>query len=458
VREIRKTLDDDAKTPQFIETVHRRGFRFIGKVVRRREEESQKAKVGKQKSKREEFSSVPSSQFALPNKPSLIVLPFINMSNDPEQEYFSDGITEDITTDLSRIGSLFVISRNSAFTYKGKTATAQDVSREMGVRYILEGSVRKAGGRIRITAQLIDATTDHHLWSQRYDRPLQDIFALQDEVVQKIVTTLKLQLTLQEQGYIVHKHTDNLEAYDAYLRGLEAYNRHTKEALTQARQLLEQAITLDPQYAAAYAQLSRTLTWEGMRPWGQYPQDLERALVLAQQAVALDDSLPGAHEALAFACTYKKQYAQAITAAKRAIALAPNNAEGYAELAHTLLFVGQPEEVINLVEKAMRLNPRHPFHYLSFLGMAHLLTRRYEEALAALQSATLRIPNHPPAHLHLLVTYSEIGRNLEARAELEEIRRINPNVSLGFYRRVMVFKDPVSLERYLSALRKAGLK
>jgi adenylate cyclase len=394
----------------------------------------------------------------LPDKPSLIVLPFVNMSNDPEQEYFSDGITEDITTDLSRIASLFVILRNSAFTYKGKTAKAQDISREMGVRYILEGSVRKAGGRIRITAQLIDAMTDRHLWSQRYDRLLQDIFALQDEVVQKIVTTLKLQLTLQEQGYIVRKHTDNLEAYDAYLRGLEAYNRYTKEALTQARQLLEQAIALDPQYAAAYAQLSRTLTWKGIRPWGQYPQDLERALVLAQQAVALDDSLPGAHEALAFANTYKKQYEQAITAAKRAIALAPNNAEGYAELAHTLLFAGQPEEVINLVEKAMRLNPRHPFHYLSFLGMAHLLARRHKEALAALQSATLRNPNHPPAHLHLLVTYSDLGRDAEARAELEEIRRINPNVSLEFYRRVMVFKDPVYLERYLAALRKAGLR
>src|SRR5437867_5509486 len=186
---------------------------------------------------------------SLPDKPSIIVLPFVNMSNDPEQEYFSDGITEDITTDLSRISSLFVISRNSAFTYKGKAAKAQDVSREMGVRYILEGSVRKAGGRIRITAQLIDATTDHHLWSQRYDRPLQDIFVLQDEIVQKIVTTLRLQLTLQEQGWVVRKHTDNLEAYDAFLRGVEYLFRFTKEANTQARQQYEKAITLDPRYA-----------------------------------------------------------------------------------------------------------------------------------------------------------------------------------------------------------------
>jgi adenylate cyclase len=361
-------------------------------------------------------------------------------------------------TALSQLASLFVIARNSAFTYKGKAVKVQEIGRELGVRYVLEGSVRKTHDQVRITAQLIDAATESHLWAQRYDRPLKDIFALQDEIVQKIVTTLKLQFTLREQGDLVRKTTDNLEAYDAYLRGLEAYNRYTKEALTQARQLFEQAIALDPQYAEAYARLSRTLTWESMRPWGQYPQELERALVLAQQAVALDDSLPGAHEALAFAYTYKKQYEQAITVAKRAIALAPNNAEGYAELAHTLLFAGRPEEVIGLIEKAMRLNPRHPFHYLSFLGMAHVLAKRYEEALAALQSATLRDPNHPPAHLHLLVSYSELGRDEEARAELAEIRRINPNVSLEFYRRVMVFKDPASLERYLAALHKAGLK
>src|SRR6185295_7282294 len=191
-------------------------------------------------------------------KPSLVVLPFDNMSQDPAQDYFSDGITEDITTDLSRLSSLFVIARNSAFTYKGKAVKVQDVSREMGVRYVLEGSVRKANDQVRITAQLIDATTGGHLWSERYDRPLKDVFALQDEIVQKIVTTLKLQITLTEQGHIVRKTTDNLEAYDFLLRGLESGNRSTKEANAQARQLYEKAIALDPQYAEAYARLSRT--------------------------------------------------------------------------------------------------------------------------------------------------------------------------------------------------------
>src|SRR5207249_9810095 len=194
----------------------------------------------------------------LPDKPSIVVLPFVNMSNDPDQEYFSDGLTEDLTSDLSKISSLFVIARNSAFTYKGKAVKVQDVSKELGVRYVLEGSVRRADDQVRITAQLIDATTGGHLWSERYDRPLKNLFALQDEIVQKIVTTLKLQLTLWEQGILVRKTTDNLEAYDYYLRGVEYVYRTTKEANAQARQMYEKAIELDPQYAVAYVALGWT--------------------------------------------------------------------------------------------------------------------------------------------------------------------------------------------------------
>src|SRR5262249_42326774 len=203
------------------------------------------------------------SPLPLPNKPSIVILPFVNMSNDPEQEYFSDGITEDITSSLSKISSLFVISRSSAFTYKRKAVKVQDISREMGVRYVLEGSVRRASDRVRVSVQLIDATTDHHLWAERYDRPLTDIFAVQDEIVRHILTTLKLQLTLDGQGYAVRKRTDNMEAYDCYLRGVESYYRMSKEDNLCARQMYEKAIALDPQYAEAHAQLSRTyfLEW-----------------------------------------------------------------------------------------------------------------------------------------------------------------------------------------------------
>ena len=198
----------------------------------------------------------------LPDKPSLVVLPFANISNDPSQDYFSDGITEDITTDLSRLSSLFVISRNTAFFYKGKAVKLPDLSKELGVQYVLEGSVRRADGQVRITAQFIDATQDRHLWAERYDRPLKDIFAVQDEIVRKIVTTLKLQLTLMEQGYIVRKSTENLEAYDYYLRGVESlwrgWRETRKEANIQARQLFEHATELDPTYAEAYSLLGGT--------------------------------------------------------------------------------------------------------------------------------------------------------------------------------------------------------
>src|SRR3989442_11149293 len=303
------------------------------------------------------------------------------MSKDPDQEYFSDGLTEVLTGELSKISSLFVIARNSAFTYKGKAVKVQDVGREMGVRYVLEGSVLKADGQVRITAQLIDATTGYHLWSERYDRPLQDILTLQDEVVRKIVTTLGLQLSVQEQGYIIRKHTDNLEAYDAFLRGVEYFWRLTKEATAQARQMFEKALALDPQYAEAYASLSETYYLEWVWRWSANPQTLERALALAQQAVALDDSLPAAHSLLSIAYAQQQQYEQAIAEGERSIALDPNNADSYASQAEALIWAGRPEEALRAVAQAMRLNPHYPPWYLIELGGAYRFTGRYAEAI-----------------------------------------------------------------------------
>ncbi|MBI3757040.1 MAG: tetratricopeptide repeat protein [Deltaproteobacteria bacterium] len=341
----------------------------------------------------------------LPDKPSIVVLPFANMSEDSKQDYFSDGITEDLTSSLSKISSLFVIARNSAFTYKGKAVKVQDVSQEMGVRYVLEGSVRKADNQVRITAQLIDATTGEHLWAERYDRPLTDIFALQDEVVQKIVTTLKLQLTLQEQGYLVHKTTDNLEAYDAYLRGRESSGRFTKEANAEARQLFERAVALDPAYAEAYARLGYTYYIEWGWQWSQDPQALERAGALAQQALALDDLLPIAHSLLSIVHARKQQYDQAITEGERAIALDPNNAESYAQQSNTLNFAGKPEEALRSIEQAIRFSPHYPVLYLFWLSWAYQLTGRYAEATVAYKQVLVRNPNFLAAHLNLAVSY-----------------------------------------------------
>ena len=395
----------------------------------------------------------------LPDKPSIAVLPFTNMSGDPEQEYFSDGITDTLITDLSKLSELFVIARHSVFTYKGKAITVAEVSRELGVRYVVEGSIQKAGDRVRINTQLIDATTGGHLWAERYDRELEDIFALQDEIVQKIVTTLKLQLPLVEQGIQVRKSTDNLEAYDSYLRGLGYFSRYTKETNIQARQMFEKAIELDPQYATAYMSLSYTYWTEWAIGWNQDPQALERASELAQRAIALDDSLPAAHLLLGEVYLWKdRQHEQAITEGERAIALDPSFADAYVELAHILTYAGRPEEAIGLVQKARRLNPRYPFHYLWVLGRAYQLTGRYEEALPILKKVLTHSSDFLPAYGDLVVIYSELGREEEARAAAAAIMRIAPHSSQEFWRQMMPWKDQAVAERFFAAGRKAGLK
>jgi tetratricopeptide (TPR) repeat protein len=253
--------------------------------------------------------------------------------------------------------------------------------------------------------QLIDATTGYHLWSEQYDRPLTDIFTLQDEIVQKIVTTLKLQLTLQEQGWIVRKHTNNLEAYDAFLRGVEYFSRYTKEAAAQARQLYEKAIALDPQYADAYAWLSYTYWREYVFRWSTDPQTLERALTLVHQALTLDDSLPIAHSLLGYVQAQKQQYDQALAEGERAIALDPNNADSYARQADVLNLAGRFEDALRLMEQAIRLNPRYPPWYLVELGVAYHSTGRYAEAITVLQEAIDRNPNMGLPHDALVHGY-----------------------------------------------------
>ena len=343
---------------------------------------------------------------AMPNAPSIVVLPFINLSSDPEQEYFSDGITEDLTSRLSKLAGLGVISRNTAFTYKGKAVKVQEVSKELGVRYVLEGSVRKAGDQVRVTAQLIDATTDQHLWAERYDRPLQDIFALQDALVHKIVTTLQLQLSVRERGYLVRK-TENVEAYDAFLRGVAYFTGLTRERNAQERQLFEQAVTLEPTYAEAYAFLAGTYRVEWNNRWSQDPQVLERAFELAQQALALDDTLPTAYVVLGWIYWEKLQYEPALAAIERGIAREPSNAHNYAVQGEILRSMGRPEEALRSLEQAMRLNPRHPGWYLGTLGGAYIMTGRYAEAIPVLNTRILRGPRAQGGYLALADAYRQ---------------------------------------------------
>jgi adenylate cyclase len=405
-----------------------------------------------------EPASVERMAFPLPEKPSIAVLPFTNMSGDPKQEYFSDGLTEDLITDLSKISGLFVIARNSVFIYKGKTVKIAEVGRELGVRYVLEGSVRKAGDRVRITAQLVDATTEGHLWAERYDRELKDIFSLQDEVAQKIVAVLAVKLTEDEEKRLVRKYTDSMEAYDSFLQGLEYKNRYTKEANVQARQMYEKAIDLDPGFAAAYAFLGLTHFHEWSLGWTQDPRSLEQAFELAQRAIALDDSLPQAHAILGEVYLWKKQHEQAIAELEKTIALNPNDADGIARLGNILNWTGYPEKAIGLVKKAMRLNPVHPVWYLWNLGHAYFLTGRFEEAIETLKRVLGRNPGFLAAHVYLTVSYSELGRHEEARAQAAEVRKLNPQTtSTEAWRQRIPYKDQAASERLFDGLRKAGV-
>jgi adenylate cyclase len=402
-----------------------------------------------------EIASTVRMAFPLPDKPSIAVLPFDNLSGDPQQEYFSDGMTDDLITDLSKVSGILVIARNSTFTYKGKAINVQQIGRELGAQYVLEGSVRKAGNRVRINAQLIDAKSGGHLWAERYDRDLKDVFAVQDEVTAKIVSALKVTLTEGEREQIAEMYTDSLEAYDFYLRALESGNRFTKDSNAEARKMLENAIKLDPEYALAYSKLGFTYLMDWIFGWRHDPGSIEEAFQMAQKALKLEKSLSSAHSLLGHVYLWKKQHALAIAEKEKAIALNPSNADLYADLGEILTWAGRPEEAIDLVEKAMRLNPRYPIYYLFGLGHAYFLTNRYEEAITTFKRVVNRNPNFWPASVYLAATYTKLGQEDEARAEAQRVFNADDGLSIDDWEKRLPYKDESVLEEVLDALRKA---
>ena len=395
----------------------------------------------------------------LPDKPSIAVLPFVNMSGDPEQEYFSDGITEEIITALSKTPKLFVIARNSTFTYKGKAVKVQQVGRELGVKYVLEGSVRTAADEVRITAQLVDAQTGRHLWAERYNRELKDIFAIYDEITMKILTALQVKLTAGEGAHYYGKGTDNIEAYLKLLQGYEYLRRINKESNFLARKIAEEAITLDPEFGAAYRLLGFTHWLDALLRWGKSPGDsLTSAEILARKALSIDNSDAGAHSLLGYVYVLKRQHDKATAEGERAVALDPNASNNLATLAFILNFAGRPEEAIRLYKKAVRLDPiPSPIYYLQ-MGHIYRNAERYEEAISELKKVVHRNPDNLLAHVHLAASYGSLGREEDARAEAAEVLRIDSNFSSEHFAKKLPYKKKADTERLIEGLRKAGLK
>jgi adenylate cyclase len=404
-----------------------------------------------------------SRPLALPDKPSIAVLPFQNMSGDPEQEYFADGMVEDIITALSRFKSLFVIARNSSFTYKGKAVDIKQVGRELGVRYVLEGSVRKAGNRLRITAQLVEAETGNHLWAERYDRVLMDVFAIQDEAARTIAAMLTAHVNKAEVERTLLKPPLSWEAYDYYMRAANTFTSYWSsyevEEVYEARRLLERSISLDPKYARAYAMLSNTHTTVWAQPLdGDYlnPAALVRACELASKAVRLDPGLPQAHALLGMALNWMHQHDASLEAFEKAIALNPNYTDW--RFASALVLAGEPTRAIRAVEAHMRLDPFYLPTAPSWLGLSYYLLNQYQKALSALRECATRAPNLRGGHVLLAATYAQMGRLEEARAETAEVLRLEPRYTIqGTQSRLYGFKLAEHAEHLFDGLRKAGL-
>ncbi|MDF0698549.1 adenylate/guanylate cyclase domain-containing protein [Rhizobium sp. MC63] len=391
-------------------------------------------------------------------KLSIAVLPFANMSGDAEQDYFADGISEDIITALSKLSQLFVIARNSSFTFKGKNVQVQEVGTKLGVRHVLEGSVRKSGNRVRITAQLIDATTGGHLWAERFDRELTDIFAVQDDVTQQIVDALAVNLTEGDRKRLAPGQTRHPEAYDCFLRGRELWHRLTKQTNSDARDLLQRAVELDPNFASAHAFLALTHGLDYLNRWSASPQRaIEQAEEAATLAVARDDSDPVAHWALSVVTLYSRQHDRAISEAERAIALNPNFAEGQVSLGEALIYSGRSGEALAYFDRARVLNPYFPDVVLHFQALALFQLRRYEEAVELLLQRVNRNPITDVSRALLAACYGHLGRFEEARARWQEVLRVNPDYSLEYRRKVLPFKNPADFELVMEGLRNAGV-
>ena len=395
----------------------------------------------------------------LPDKPSIAVLPFVNMSGDPEQEYFSDGLTDEIITALSKSSRLFVIARESVFSYKGKHVKVKQVGRELGVRYVLEGSVRKSEDRVRITAQLIDAVSEKHLWAERYDRPLGEIFAVQDGITLAIARAMQVSLTDGEQARLIGKGTKNLVAYLKAKQAQEQFYLMNRQGSLKAKEFAKEAIALDPKYAFPYTTLANA---HMLDVWFNFSESHRESMKLAadaaQKALALDSSDPMVYSTLTNLYVMQRQYDKAIASAERDLEISPGGGRAHLSMGIALLFACRFGESITFFEQAVRLNPYPPDSHIRLLGTAYRAAGRYDESLSAYKKALQLNPNNIFTHLGLASVYVSLGRIQDARAEAKEVLRIHPKFSLDYFAKTLSLKEQSTIDEFVATLRKAGLK
>ncbi len=493
---LRKALGDDSKNPRYIETVPKRGYRLIANVspavpknsnitngpisespsINTQTEAENTNRNSKTGNKRLQlllvltiitaglgivlYDKIPGSlNTSQPGQRNTIaVLPFKNMSEDIQQEYFSDGITADLITDLSKISGLGVIARNSVFAYKDSAIDVREIGKELAVAYIVEGSVRKNNNKVRITARLIDAISGRNLWADRFDGNLEDVFALQDSVTEKIITALKLKLSDREQKQLARKYTNNIVAYDHFLQGWKRFWEYSKESNALAKEHFRKAIELDPEFARAYANLALSFAYDVLNGWTNTPDvNLKRAEELSQKALELDDSLVQVHWAAAFTAVISRNHQLALSESLKVIELDPNNADGYGILATTLNYAAKPRDALVQMRKAMRLNPLHPSVYKVIMGEIYFNLHDYENAIKQFEHALDRNPDAQEPRLWLTASYAHIGRIGDASWQLEQIRLEDPAISIASIEPVIPFIDPMQLKHLVDGLNKAGL-
>ena len=477
---LRKAFHDDSKHPKIIQTVSKRGYRLIVEVSPAnnatstdtlltsiiRKTNINPLRLGLSVGIVIIFSGlIYFNNIGIQSKhvgiPSIIVLPFINISDDPEQAYFSDGITEDIITDLSRISKLNVMARNTSFRYKGQAVKPEDIGKELKVQYLLQGSIRKSGDKLRVNAQLINTVNGYHVWSDRYDRKLVEIFAVQDELTRNIVNALAIQLTEQEETSLARVSTNNFQAYEHFLLGQKFARERTQEGFSQAEAEFKEAIKLDPSYARSYGALAIVIMRKYTNAWTDSPaESRERALDMAKKAVALNNTLPQAYWSLGFVHLYRNEFIQAEKAVEKATAIAPSYADGYGLLAlikNRLGDIDSADDAIRLITKGMKLNPHYTWDYPYNLGRAYYNKGQYQLAIELLQKALERNENSMQPRLFLAASYSGLGMQDEAEWEVEQILNINPMITISHMKSTSSIANNKAMKNYILLLRKAGL-